>query len=515
MINLHGRGATVTLKAYPAAVLLVAAAMSSALSFIPVLPLIWYMYVWRWSGNAAVNLLTSYFMFFAIVLLFTPHVNPVVSSSIPLPVLWLFHQDLKEAAVSLNYRDTGHTRRPTGILFTLILIVAAVLVVSLLLGSVHLVVAGSVVTTYLVILGTVVLRRVPLKPVQETQVYQRIVAGTKAQLRIELTAKTKTGGLLFLKSPYEWLKVSPDTLSMEENRLLTEVTLSPSLSGPSLVKLKGQVTDVWGLFRTSFDLEPVRLHVIPRAKYAAWLVNRYLARSKSGTLPLISNMAAQKPMNGLRRGIEYYGSQMYQPGDSLKNIDWKHSLKHDEMISKEFAEFQGQSAIILINLSVGDAEDKDRLAHDIIVTALSLAQENIPAALAAYTHEEVKLTTAPLQPRQLLPQSLQIAQQMVAFINPQKYLHAPDVTRLRANISRLKFSKSQASEALVRILQLEYNNISNNARTNPATRALTEAFGRADKKSNVVIISQRNHDAEALEFNAFSLAEKGTVVIAV
>jgi hypothetical protein len=104
---------------------------------------------------------------------------------------------------------------------------------------------------------------------------------------------------------------------------------------------------------------------------------------------------------------------------------------------------------------------------------------------------------------------------MVAFINPQKYLHAPDVTRLRANISRLKFSKSQASEALVRILQLEYNNISNNARTNPATRALTEAFGRADKKSNVVIISQRNHDAEALEFNAFSLAEKGTVVIAV
>jgi len=391
----------------------------------------------------------------------------------------------------------------------------AVLVVSLLLGSSTLFLVCAVITGYLGILGIVVWRRLPLKPVEANQVFQRMVAGSKDKLHIELTARTKIGGLLFLKSQYEWLKVSPDILSFEDNKLIVEVTLSPLLSGPSIVNLKGQVIDIWGILRVSFELEPIRLYVIPRAKYAAWLANRYLAMSKPGVLPLVSNIEAMKPMSGLRRGIEYYGSQLYQPGDSLKNIDWKHSLKYNEMITKEFTEFQGQSAIILINLSVSDAEDADKLAYNTIVTALSLAGENIPAAMAAYTHEDVKVVTPMLQPRQLLLQSLKVAQEMVTFINPVQYLNPPDITRLRANISRIQFAESQASKVLAQLLQLEYKSINNNAKLNPATKALTEAFAKVDKKSNVVIISNRNHDAEALAFNTYDLIRKGNAVITV
>jgi uncharacterized protein (DUF58 family) len=429
--------------------------------------------------------------------------------------LLLINHGLEEVAESLAYQATRYMRRPTNICLTLLLIVIAVLSISLLLGSLSLLLASVAIISYFGILGAVVLRRLPLKPVEETQVQQRMVAGTDGHLYIRLTAKTKVGGLLFLESPYEWLKVSPNVLPLKESNLAVKVSLSPMLAGPSIIKLEGHAIDRWGLIQVSFELEPIHLYVIPRARYAAWLAKRYLAGTKPGALPLISNIEALKPIYGLRRGIEYYGSQLYQPGDSLKNIDWKHSLKYNELITKEFAEFHGQSAVILINLAVGNAEEADKLAYNIIVTAISLARENIPAALAAYDHKGVKVTTPMLQPRQLVLQSLRVAQEMVTFINPVKYLNPPDVSRLRANLSRIQLAGSKASKVLAQLLQLEYKNLSNTARLNPATKALTEAFAKVDKQSNIVIISHRNHDAEALAFNTFSFTRKGNAVITV
>jgi len=383
----------------------------------------------------------------------------------------------------------------------------------LLLGSLSLLLASAAIIVYFGILGAVIVRKLPLKPVTEIQVPQRMVVGTEGRLSINLTTETEIGGTLFLESPYEWLKVGPSTLSLKGEKLVTEVSLSPPLSGPSVVKLKAHAIDRWGLVQTRFELEPIRLYIIPRARYAAWLARRYLAETKVGALSLISDTGALRTTYGLRRGVEYYGSQLYQPGDSLKNIDWKHSLKYNELITKEFTEFHGQPAIVLINLAVADAEEADKLVYKIIVTAISLAQENIPAALAAYDHEHVKVTTTTLQPRQLLLQSLGITQEVTVFTNPVKYLDPPDVTRLRADINRIRFVESEASRVLIQLLQLEYDNISKNARLNPASRALAIALDKAGTQSNVLVISQYNHDVEALAFNTFSLAGRGNAVI--
>ncbi len=516
MISLNSRGMVVFLKIYVAIALIIATILSPlALSFVPILLLVWYLYLWRWSIAAVVNLLTEYFMFFAIALLLASHIGPLFSLLISLPVLLLINHGLEEASESLTYRDTGYVRSPTSICLALILIAVAVLGVSLLLSSLSLLLACAAIIIYFGILGAIALRKLPLKSVQEVQVQQRMVAGTEAHFYIELTTKTKIGGLLFVESPYDWLKVSPNILSLKQNKLVVRVSLSPTLSGPSIIKLKAHAMDRWGLIQIRFELEPIRLYVIPRARYAAWLAKRYLAGTKPGALPLISNIEALQPIYGLRRGVEYYGSQLYQPGDSLKNIDWKHSLKYNELITKEFSEFHGQPAIILINLAVGNAEEADKLAYNIIVTAISLAQDNIPAALAAYNHEDVKVTTPTLQAQQLVLKSLQVAQEMVTFINPVKYLNPPDVTRLRANISRIRFAESKASKVLAQLLQLEYKNLSITARLNPATKALMEAFVKVDKQSNIVVISHRNHDAEALAFNTFSFTQKGNAVITV
>jgi len=516
MIRLHNRGIVVLFKLYVAMALVIATMLSPlALSFVPILVFVWYLVLWRWPVTAIVNLLTEYFTFFAIALLLAPSAGPFFSLLIALPVLFLINRGLEEAAESLTYQDTKYVRRPTSICLSLLLIAIPVLGISLLLGSLPLMLACAAIISYVGILIAAVLRRLPLKTVEETQVQQRMVAGSEDHLYIKLTTKTRIGALLFVESPYEWLKVSPNVLSLKENKLVVKVSLSPTLSGPSIIELKGYAIDRWGLIQIKFDLQPIRLYVIPRAGYAAWLARRYLAGTRPGPLSLISNIQALKPIHGLRRGVEYYGSQLYQPGDSLKNIDWKHSLKYNELITKEFTEFHGQPAVILVNLAVGDAEEADKLAYKIIVTAISLAQENIPAALAAYNHEGVQLTTTMLQQQQLVLKSLQVAQEMVAFVNPVKYLDPPDVTRLRANISRVRFAESEAAKVLAQLLQLEYNNLNNNAKLNPATRALSEVFTKVDRQSNVVIISHRNHDAEALAFNTLSLARKGNAVIAV
>jgi uncharacterized protein (DUF58 family) len=504
------------IRIYVAIALVIAIVFSPlVLSFVPILLLLAYLYLWRWPISAVINLLEDYFIFFTIAILLSPVVGHLFSFLISLPILVLINHGLEETAESLAYRNAKRVRGPTSVCLALLLMAVLVLGVSSLLGSLSLILACAAIIVYFGILYVAVLRGLPLKPVEETKVQQRMVAGSEGHLQIELTAKTEIGGLLFVESPYEWLKVSPNILSLKQKKLVIEVSLSPTLSGPSMVKLNGHAMDRWGLIQTRFELEPIRLYVIPRARYAAWVANKYLDETKVGTLPLISNIGALKPLYGLRRGIEYYGSQLYQPGDSLKNIDWKHSLKYNEMITKEFAEFHGRSAIILINLAVGDAEEADKLAYSIIVTAISLAQNNIPAALAAYSHEGVKLSTPTLQPRQLLVQSLKIVNEIVTFTNPVKYLNPPDVARLRTNISRIGFVQSEASEVLVRLLRLEYENLENNARLNPATKALSEAFTKADKQSDIVIISRCNHDAEALAFNIFSFARKGKAVITV
>jgi hypothetical protein len=205
---------------------------------------------------------------------------------------------------------------------------------------------------------------------------------------------------------------------------------------------------------------------------------------------------------------------MYQPGDNLKNIDWKHSVKYQELVTKEFFEIQGQPVIILINLVAGNAEETDKLAYNIIVASLSLAQDGIPAALAAYDDQGVILSTAALAGQALIVRALEIVKEIVTKENATKALQPPDVGRLRANIRRLINTEGPAS-VLRDLLQIELKSLSQNARFNPCTAALNEVMIKTNQQSTVLIISNRNHDAGALAFDLYNLSRKGKALISV
>ena len=507
----------IILKIYTVAALIAAAVWSPlALAFIPIVLLAWYLYQWRWPSSQLIDFLTQYFILFAIGLLFSPIVGPYFALLITLPQVAVIDLKLREIGRITLPDDGRRTRSITNIGMVIVGITTGILVIGLLVGSVTLLLACGIIIIYLLSIVLVIWRRLPAVPLIVEPLPLRAIAGREVKTELLLKRISQLNGMLFLKSPYPWFKVAPNAfIPLEASEIRIQGAVTPPLAGPAEIRLNACVIDPWGLSQVRFEISPVKLVVIPRARYADWLARKYLTGAKFGWLPLISNVGSIRPQYGLRRGGEYYGNRMYQPGDSLKNIDWKHSVKYNELVSKEFFEIQAQPVIILINLVANDAEETDKLAYNIIVSSLSLAQDGIPAALAAYDDNGVILTTSSLIGQELAVRSLEIVKEIITKESAEKSLNPPDVSRLRANIRRLNDTESRPAEALRDLLQVEFKSLSINAKSNPCTAALDEVMTKMNQQSTVIVISNQNHDAEALAFNLYTLTVKGNTVIAV
>jgi hypothetical protein len=504
------------LKFYVCAALIIIATLSDPVTaVVAVLVLLVFVFLQFWPVNAVISLIVSYFVFFAVAILFAPVSNFMISNLIALPVLFLVTNCLLNSAGFLPLIKSRylHSFTQTGIILTFIAIVN--LIVALFLGSLVLILAGSVAVIYLAVLSYVSFSRLSAKSLVVEKIQERIVAGTTAELQVNLHTKTKIGGVLSLESPYQWLKIHSPALLFNWDPMILKLSLTPLLSGPSEVVINALATDCWGLIQVRFQIAPVQLYIIPRVRYAAWLARRYLEATKPGMLPMISSISGVTPQFGFRRGIEYYNSQLYQPGDELKNMDWKHSAKYNKMITKEFVEFHGQPAVLLVNLSVGSAEEVDKLVQKTIVTALSLAREQIPTIIAAYDQSGVKLVTQTLQPHQIVVQSLEITKEITIFETPNRYLYRPDIGKLRADINRLASVGGDSSKALAQLLSVEYANIMNNVAFNPASKAINKAMKNTNQHSTFVVVSGLNHDADAIEANRFLMTRRGYAVVAV
>jgi uncharacterized protein (DUF58 family) len=513
-MNLRSLNFSFYIRIYTALALVAAAVFSSpVVSFVPLILLIWCLIQWRWNMSPLINLMTQCFMFFALSLLYIPVTGPYWPLLISLPAILLIDQALQEAARSAQKQETHLERRPTNLCITLVVISFTVLLVSIALNTMTLLASSMIIMLYLVVLTVIIFRYFPIKAVEEEQINLRVVAGKQMKAEAGLEIKTGIGARLFLWSRDDWLKVNPGVFQLQGGRLAAQISVTPTLAGPARVNLEGCAIDRWGLFQVRFSIQPVNLIVIPRARYAEWVADKYLEGTKPGELPLIANVSSLQTAYGLRRGIEYYGNQMYQPGDNLNDIDWKHSYKYNELIVKEYTEFHGQSVITLVNLVAGNDEEKDILAYNILVTAITLAQENIPVILAAYTDSEAAASTDILHGQRLVLQALKIVKEIVVKTESVRYLEPPNMIKLRANILRLQKADSRPAGVLSELLQMEYKNISLNARNSPLTAAFNKAANKTTQQAATVVISHRNHDAEALAFNEYMFSRNGTSVI--
>ncbi len=502
------------LKLYVIAALLYAAILSpSDFSVIPIFLLALYLFQWRRAFSQVIDVLTQYFLFFAIALLYSVIIPEYYAPLVSLPILLLINQSLTKYAHAIKSYRSHSKRHPTPLFIVLSAIALSVLALSLLLSDLTLILSVSIIIIYLICLTTIIISKFSGKPVKEEQIELRILAGNTEEVKIVLNPLSGFGMTLFFESDFDWIKIMTKRLHLKNEQSSIQLTITPVLSGPSVIKFKVYAIDRWGLFQVYFEIEPLKLIVIPRARYASWLAQKYMAGTRQGTLPLISNSVVTKVLQGYRQGVEYYGNRIYQAGDSLKHINWKASAKYDELISKEFDEFRGQPAVILINLLAGSDDELDKLAHNILITAISLGQANIPASLAVYDEENVVMTTPLLSPLQLVSHSLRIVKKLTIHPILLKYSNPPDVLRLRANIGRLSNVDSYPSRKLSELLRMEYEVLNSGANSNPCTQALFKAKAKINEQFNIVVLSLYNHDAEALVFNTYTITRNGSSAI--
>ena len=407
-------------------------------------------------------------------------------------------------------RTGRHTTYTYVSLFTSALVI---MILSPVLGNPVLLFTGITLALYLLGLLTGILLTIPHLPLTTPTVRKRIIAGTTSSIPLPITNTASAGLHIQLNPADPWVKAIPQRFTLNRGKTILDLSFTPPLAGQSHPKLQVSAIDPRGFIQINQLFEPLQLHIIPRAKYAEWLARKYLEQTGTGVIT-----AATLPPKAImmpKRGIEYLDSRTYQPGDQLKDIDWKHTLKLSQPIVKEYIESGEQAAIIAVNLSVADAEEADKIAFNLITTALTLTQEAIPTALAVYNHQKVVLTTAILDPREILKRTLSLVKDITSVEFTYRLLQLPNIGKLRRDITQLKRATSEPAQQLLNILNFEYQAIEKTAKNHPATLALSSVAEQAPPPATIVLISQLNHDAEAILVTTEKLSRRNFTTLPV
>jgi len=430
-----------------------------------------------------------------------------------LPVIYLLDYNLRQNAQDMTLAHNIKGRHITAIPNALFVSILAILLVSLILNNPVLLFTGIILAVYLLVILIRVLQAIPRLPVDVSAVWKRVVAGTTANISLYATSKASITLHCLLSPVDSWVEITPQRFALNRAKTQLNLTITPSLAGPTHPQLQLSIIDPWGFIQVNQAIEPLELHVIPRARYAEWLAMRFLEQIGAGGT--VATTMSPEAVLVPKRGIEYFDSRTYQPGDQLKDIDWKHTLKLSQIIIKEHIEAGEQAAILAVNLSVTDAEEADKLAFNVITTALTLAHEAIPTALAVYNHERVVVTTAVTDPRETLKQTLLLVKDISAVEFAHRFLQPPDITKLRRNMTLLKQVTSQSDQLLLSMLDFEYRAMEEAAKKHPATLALSRATKHTPSPAIIVLVSQLNHDAEALLVTSEKLSKRGFTPISI
>jgi len=208
-------------------------------------------------------------------------------------------------------------------------------------------------------------------------------------------------------------------------------------------------------------------------------------------------------------GIEYHRLREYEPGDQLRDIEWRHTLKLRELIVKERLDTPAGSAVLLVNLAVASEEEADWLAYHLVTSALSAAHQGVRVSILAYNEWDVVLDMEPRDGREALKEALRLSTRL-AYVAPiERLLAPPDVLRLRRAVRRLEADGA----TLAALLRIELAELEQLARYHPVAALAGSLIQRRQQGSVITVISHWNHDAEALAVALSWLRRRGYRVV--
>lgn len=272
-----------------------------------------------------------------------------------------------------------------------------------------------------------------------------------------------------------WTVVEPPAFALApggEHQVRLRAT--PPLAGPGTISATATALDPRGLITARQEIALADARVIPRAVYAAWLARQYLEHSRSGAIPAGTTAELEHP-RATHRGLDYYGARHYEPGDPFRDVFWKPTLKLGQLVVKDRREGHGEPVIVAVNLTAPDAEEEDRLAYALLITALTLAREGVPLAFAAYTPDAVTAATPTLLPQTAVRTALDLVERIRIAPRPLWVLRPPQMIRLRRTVTRLVAAGSDPAVRLARFLALEHEAVVQRTRTHPGAVALARA----------------------------------------
>lgn len=355
--------------------------------------------------------------------------------------------------------------------------------------------AGAVLLVWLLAMVGFIFLRVPPQFVVADRTRLRGLVGRRAEVSLALRRAGRLPCRLYLRSPVSWVVTQPSAADLDGQAVPIHLAVTPPLAGPSRLVLEAVAVDPWGLIETGQEVDVADLHIIPRARYATWLAQRYLDRTPPGSSTLMVSVTPRRW--GARGGVEYYGARAYAPGDTLREIDWKHTLKLGKLIVKEFRTAAGGPAIILVNLEVPDADSADRLAFRLVMTTLTLAQEGIPIVLAGYTQKAVSSVTPLLSPRDAVLRALSLTERVVRVAPLRRTLGLPRIGRLRRMWRQLE--ETGSAGRLADLIALEIRAITDQTTASPAAKAAQRGARNVPPPAAILSLSAGGEEATALD----------------
>ncbi len=147
------------------------------------------------------------------------------------------------------------------------------------------------------------------------------------------------------------------------------------------------------------------------------------------------------------------------------------------------------------------------------MSALTLATEALPAALAVYNSKEVLAATRLENPREILKKALELTVKITIVEPKERVLQPSDPRVLRRSIGQLGRVQTEPSQRLKEILEFEFEAKKEAARVHPGALALAKVLKDVQGPAVITIVSSAVNDSDGLSLALERLQEKGYTTV--
>ena len=324
----------------------------------------------------------------------------------------------------------------------------------------------------------------------------RVIAHGVIEADVIIHNRTRMGRRILLSANDQWLTISPDVLDLRAGAS-TPVRLSgsPPLAGPRRPVIRVNSVDAWDVLWTRSEVSPLLLNVVPRAKYAAWLARQFLERSRPAWA------MGMDGAEGRLRGPEFYGIRHYQPGDRLRDVDWRHTSKLREMVVRENRDTEAGGAVIVVNLVVDGEEQADWLAFHLITAAVSAARRGVGISVVAYDRVAARHATALSSGDAAVRDALRLSRRIIVESSSERLLSPADAVALTRDTRQVQDSTKLAdagSRSVHPLASLVVAELTTVAAAHPLADLMSATLRQVPPPATITVVSAWNHDLDAL-----------------